>query len=60
VQLAVAVSRGGDMKTAYTLFKRGESAGLNALAEAMGVSVADLNRMGTFLATAAAGTRSFR
>ena len=60
VQLAVAVSKGGDMVTAYSLFKRAESAGLGSVAQAMGVSMSDLNQMGTFLARAAAGGRSFR
>lgn len=60
VQLAVAVSKAGDMVTAYSLFKRAESAGLGSVAQAMGVSMSDLNQMGTFLARAAAGGRSFR
>ncbi len=60
VQLAVALSQLGEMVTAHRLFKRAESAGLESAAQAMGVSVRELDQMGVFLTRAAASGRSFR
>lgn len=53
VQLAFCLAQIGDAKSAYTLFQRGKSVGLDNVAAAMGVPVADLAQMERVLSKAA-------